>query len=228
MRSALRSPSFRRLAGALAVSQPGDWLYNVALLAFVYDRTHSATWVGVTTAVRVLPVVVLGPLGGALADRYDRRRLMILADLGRAAVMLACSAAPRPVHRCSCAGAGRPGHRASGAVPAGHRRDHAATGRRRRPGPANAVRSVDRAGLHRRRPGAGRAGAGGRRPAAASPERRDVRRLRGRCRRDPARPRRSVRRPPRADSAPRSVASYRRSTRPVGTGAARGSSAPTS
>ncbi|HEY0374400.1 MAG TPA: MFS transporter [Amnibacterium sp.] len=88
MRSALRSLSFRRLAAALAVSQCGDWLYNVALLVFVFDRTHSVLWVSITTAVRVLPIVVLGPLGGALADRFDRRRLMILADVVRAALML--------------------------------------------------------------------------------------------------------------------------------------------
>ena len=42
MRSALRHASFRRLVVGLAVSQAGDWLYNVALLAFVYERTHSA------------------------------------------------------------------------------------------------------------------------------------------------------------------------------------------
>lgn len=92
MRSALRHPSFRRLAAALAVSQLGDWLYNVALLVFVFDRTHSVLWVSVTTAARVLPVVVLGPLGGALADRVDRRRLMIASDALRAALLLLLTA----------------------------------------------------------------------------------------------------------------------------------------
>src|SRR3954451_13841051 len=48
IRSSLRHPSFRRLLTALAVSQAGDWLYNVALLAFVYERTHSAAWVAIT------------------------------------------------------------------------------------------------------------------------------------------------------------------------------------
>src|SRR5689334_16964042 len=77
----------RRLLAALAVSQLGDWLYNLALLALVYDRTHSVTWTAATTAARVLPVVVLGPFGGVLADRYDRRRLMIASDVVRAAAM---------------------------------------------------------------------------------------------------------------------------------------------
>src|SRR5690348_12800049 len=79
---------FHLLISSLAVSSCGDWLYNVALLAFVYERTGSATWVSLTTAARVLPVVVLGPLGGVMADRYDRRRLMIGADLVRAGLMV--------------------------------------------------------------------------------------------------------------------------------------------
>ncbi len=80
--------SFRRLLASLAVSSLGDWLYNVALLAFVFERTGSATWLAVTTAVRVLPIVVLGPIGGVIADRYDRRRLIIASDLVRAALMV--------------------------------------------------------------------------------------------------------------------------------------------
>ena len=65
----LRYPAFRKLLAGLAVSQVGDWLYNLALVALVYDRTHSALWAGITTAARVVPIVVLGPLGGVVADR---------------------------------------------------------------------------------------------------------------------------------------------------------------
>jgi MFS family permease len=89
MNVARRYPRFRRLLASLAVSQAGDWLYNLALLAFVYERTHSSTWLGVTTAARILPIVVCGPLGGVLADRYDRRRLMIASDAVRLVLMLA-------------------------------------------------------------------------------------------------------------------------------------------
>src|SRR3954464_14076697 len=83
---------FHLLLAGLAVSACGDWLYNVALLAFVFDRTGSATWVAVTTAARVLPMLVAGPLGGVLADRYDRRGLMLAADLVRALLMVALAA----------------------------------------------------------------------------------------------------------------------------------------
>jgi MFS family permease len=89
MNVARRHPRFRRLLASLAVSQAGDWLYNLALLAFVYERTHSSTWLAITTAARVLPVVVLGPLGGVVADRYDRRRLMLASDGVRFVLMLA-------------------------------------------------------------------------------------------------------------------------------------------
>ena len=88
MRSALRHGAFRPLVVGLAVSQAGDWLYNVALLAFVYERTHSATWLAVTTAARVAPIVVFGPLGGVLADRFDRRLVMVASDLLRVGLML--------------------------------------------------------------------------------------------------------------------------------------------
>jgi MFS family permease len=87
MSIALRHPRFGRLLAALAVSQAGDWLYNLALLAYVDSRTHSVTWLGLTTAARVAPIVVLGPLGGVLADRMDRRRLMIATDVVRAVLM---------------------------------------------------------------------------------------------------------------------------------------------
>jgi predicted MFS family arabinose efflux permease len=85
----LRRPPFRRLAAALAASQVGDWLYNVALAMLVIERTGSTTWIALTTAARVLPIVALGPLGGVVADRFDRRRVMLTSDAVRAAVMLA-------------------------------------------------------------------------------------------------------------------------------------------
>jgi predicted MFS family arabinose efflux permease len=92
IRAALRYPAFRWLLAALAVSQVGDWLYNLALVVLVYDRTHSPLWTGVTTAARVVPFVALGPLGGVLADRYDRRRIMIGSDVIRLALILLLAA----------------------------------------------------------------------------------------------------------------------------------------
>ena len=88
IRASLRYPAFRWLLSGLAVSQTGDWLYNLALVAMVYEGTHSAMWVGITTAARVVPLVALGPLGGVIADRFDRRRLMAACDGIRLVLML--------------------------------------------------------------------------------------------------------------------------------------------
>ncbi len=93
IRAALRHPAFRALLAGLAVSQVGDWLYNIALITLVYQRTGSAMWAGVTTAARIGPMVVLGPFGGLVADRFDRRRVMVACDLIRLVLMLALALA---------------------------------------------------------------------------------------------------------------------------------------
>ncbi len=91
-REVLRVREARALIGASAVSQLGDWLYNAVLLGYVYTATGSAAWVGAATIVRLLPYVLLGPLGGMLADRYDKRSVLLAGDLLRCALMLALAA----------------------------------------------------------------------------------------------------------------------------------------
>jgi MFS family permease len=82
----------RVLVGASAASQVGDWLYNAALLAYVFHATHSATWVAAATICRLLPYVLLGPVGGAVADRYAKRPVLVVGDLMRLVLMLALAA----------------------------------------------------------------------------------------------------------------------------------------
>ena len=82
----------RSLIGASAASQIGDWLYNAALLGYVFSATHSAAWVGAATICRLLPYVLLGPLGGAVADRLPRRTVLLAGDLLRLALMLVMAA----------------------------------------------------------------------------------------------------------------------------------------
>jgi MFS family permease len=89
IRAALRHRDFRALLAGQAVSQFGDFLYNVALITLVYQRTGSATWAGVTSAARVVPLLVAGPIGGIVADRFDRRRVLVSCDLARLLLMLA-------------------------------------------------------------------------------------------------------------------------------------------
>jgi MFS family permease len=89
LRSALRHRDFRLLLVAQTISQTGDWLYSVSLIVYVLDRTGSGAWVAATSIIRFLPYVLLGPLGGVIADRYDRKRVMIVTDLARGATMVA-------------------------------------------------------------------------------------------------------------------------------------------
>jgi MFS family permease len=93
MLAALRHRDFRLLMSSSAVSQVGDWLYNVALTVYVYDRTHSAAWVGAITLLRLIPHLVLAPVGGVVADRYERRAVLLVSDLLCAAVMTALALA---------------------------------------------------------------------------------------------------------------------------------------
>ena len=86
-RDVLAIPGARALIGASAASQIGDWLYNAALLGYVYSTTHSAGWVGAATICRLLPYVLLGPAGGTIADHYRRRTVLLAGDALRLLVM---------------------------------------------------------------------------------------------------------------------------------------------
>jgi MFS family permease len=80
-RSALRSRDFRRLWFATFGSNVGTWMQNVALGAFSYRLSHSATFVALVGFAQLGPLLVLAPVGGVLADAVDRRRLLVLTNL---------------------------------------------------------------------------------------------------------------------------------------------------
>ncbi|SDM62907.1 MFS transporter [Allokutzneria albata] len=87
MLEALRLRDFRLLWGARLVAALGSWLLVIAIPAHVFQITGSMLATGLTLVAEFLPPLVLGPFAGALADRWDRRRVMICADLFRAAVI---------------------------------------------------------------------------------------------------------------------------------------------
>lgn len=96
--AALRVRDFRLLWGAGLVSSAGSWLLVLAVPAHVFMVTGSLAASGLTQAAEYLPLLVLGPVAGVFADRCDRRRLMIGADLLRAgavALMLLGASAQR-------------------------------------------------------------------------------------------------------------------------------------
>ncbi|GAA3539545.1 MFS transporter [Nonomuraea rosea] len=75
------SRDFRRLLLAGVISQTGDWVVSTGLAFYVYDLTGSTLSSAITLLVARLPDVVLGSVAGVLADRWDRRRLLVGADL---------------------------------------------------------------------------------------------------------------------------------------------------
>ena len=91
-RDVLAIPAARALIAASAASQIGNWLYNAALLGYVYSATHSPGWVGAATICRLLPYVLLGPFAGAFADRYPRRTVLLAGDALRLLLMAALAA----------------------------------------------------------------------------------------------------------------------------------------
>lgn len=92
----LRVPAVRRLWLAQLISAVGDWSARLALALLVLDRTHSAAAVGLVTAASLLGWFGPGQLLATVADRWPRRRVMIVADLIRAAAF-AVAAAPLPL-----------------------------------------------------------------------------------------------------------------------------------
>ncbi|GAA2698178.1 MULTISPECIES: MFS transporter [Actinosynnema] len=83
----LSNRDLRLLWLSRAVSSLGAWLVVVAIPAHVYAETGSTTATGLVVAAQYLPPVLLGPLAGALADRLDRRHVMVASDLLRAAAI---------------------------------------------------------------------------------------------------------------------------------------------
>jgi MFS family permease len=81
------------------ISTAGDWLYQIALPLLVYQITGSPLSMAVTYGLTYLPVVLFLPFGGVIADRIDRRRLLVWGDLAAAALVgLLALAAWQSVH----------------------------------------------------------------------------------------------------------------------------------
>ncbi len=87
LRSILRIRPFRRLWIVLGIASLGDWLGLLATSIFAAQQVEDPTAKGVAfggvIAVRLLPALLLGPIAGVLADRFDRRYTMVVCDLIR-------------------------------------------------------------------------------------------------------------------------------------------------
>ena len=91
-RAALRNDNFRKLYSALVLSSFGDWLGFLATTALATQLVDSfegkAYATGGVLVFRLLPAVLFGPLAGAFADRWDRRRTMVVCDVIRFSLFL--------------------------------------------------------------------------------------------------------------------------------------------
>ena len=91
-----RNRSFARLYSAQLVSFAGDWFATVALVGLVEDLTGSAALTTFALVIQMVSIALLSPLGGHLADRFDRKRLMIGADVARVVLALGYLLVDRP------------------------------------------------------------------------------------------------------------------------------------
>jgi MFS family permease len=75
--AALAVPNYRRYIAGQAISLTGTWMQMAAQSWLVLSLTDSATTLGLIIALQTLPVLLLGPYGGVVADRANKRRLMV-------------------------------------------------------------------------------------------------------------------------------------------------------
>jgi MFS family permease len=76
--AALAVPNYRRYIGGQSISLIGTWMQMTAQSWLVLTLTHSSTTLGFVVAAQTLPVLLLAPYGGVIADRVDKRRLMVV------------------------------------------------------------------------------------------------------------------------------------------------------
>lgn len=83
---------FAKLWAAQLVSLLGDWFSTIVISALVVTHTEGTGYQGIAVSAfliaRILPPLLMRPLAGVLADRFDRKRLLIVSDLIRAVVVL--------------------------------------------------------------------------------------------------------------------------------------------
>ncbi|MEU3339157.1 MFS transporter [Streptomyces sp. NPDC006668] len=84
----LRVPAYRRLWSSTIVTAVGSQLTAVAVPKQIYDITGSSAWVGAASLAGLLPLIVFALWGGAVADTMDRRKLLLITNIGIAVTSL--------------------------------------------------------------------------------------------------------------------------------------------
>ena len=86
--SSLRNRNYRFLWFATLFNQSGQWIQMTTLGWLVWKLSESAMLVGVTTGLRVIPFLFMGPITGVIADRIDRRRILMLVQITMAVMAI--------------------------------------------------------------------------------------------------------------------------------------------
>lgn len=86
--AALRYPNFRAMWIALLLSNTGTWMQTVSQGWLVYQLTDSQVYLGSVGLVRALPLLALSLVGGAMADRFDRRKVLYVTNTAAALLSL--------------------------------------------------------------------------------------------------------------------------------------------
>jgi MFS family permease len=89
-------PRFRALWLAQVISLTGDWFNTIASVIIVNRYSASGLALGGLFIARALPPFLLGPVAGVVADRFDRRKVLILSDVLRAGIVLCILLVDRP------------------------------------------------------------------------------------------------------------------------------------
>lgn len=89
---ALSHRDYRNYAIGDAISLVGNWVQRVAIGWLTWELTESGTWLGIIAMAEMFPAIIFAPLGGAVADRYDRRFIAVAAEVALLVQALALAA----------------------------------------------------------------------------------------------------------------------------------------
>ncbi len=79
--SSLKVPNYRLYFAGQSISLAGTWMQMTAQSWLVLVLTHSSTRLGLVVALQTLPILLFAPYGGVVADRVDKRKLMVVLQI---------------------------------------------------------------------------------------------------------------------------------------------------
>jgi len=76
----LRRPDFAIFWSAALVSNTGSWMQTITVPFVVFQMTHSTTWLGFAAFMNFIPAMLMGPIGGSMADRHSRKKILLVTQ----------------------------------------------------------------------------------------------------------------------------------------------------